>query len=134
MATIRYEAGSMESTFRGTADGFEVVVDRGEAGKPRSVDLLLLGLGSCTISTVNHYVRRKNLPIDQVAVEVSAVLNEKENCYENFRVTLELGEAFSETYRKTLANVAKTCRIHKTIISNPRIDIAVRSQTPVIAD
>jgi len=125
MATIRFEAGERDSTFRGTADGFQVVVDRGEIGKPRSIDLLLLGLGSCTISTINHYVSRKNLPIAQVAIEISADLDEKNNCYENIRVTLQLGPAFSQTDRRTLANVAKTCRIHKTIASNPGIDIAV---------
>ena len=125
MAKIRFEAGEADSTFRGTADGFQVIVDRGEVGKPRSVDLLLLGLGSCTISTVNHYVRRKDLPIEQVAVEVSADLDEQQNCYENIRVTLLLGDAFSAADRKTLANVAKTCRIHKTLVSNPEITVTV---------
>jgi uncharacterized OsmC-like protein len=134
MATIRFEAGARDATFRGTADGFQVIVDRGEIGKPRSVDLLLLGLGSCTISTINHYVSRKNLPIAQVAVEVSADLDEKNNCYENIRVTLQLGPAFSQTDRKTLANVAKTCRIHKTITSNPTIDIAVVDAIPAEHD
>ena len=131
MPKIRYQAGSQEATFRGTADGFEVIVDRGEIGKPRSVDLLLLGLGSCTISTVNHYVRRKNLPIEQVAVEVSADLNESLNCYENIRVALILGDAFTDTDRKTLANVARTCRIHKTLASNPQIEVAVEAASPV---
>ena len=133
MPTIRYEAGVEAMTFRGTADGFEIVVDRGEIGKPRSVDLLLLGLGSCTISTVNHYVQRKALPVEQVAVEVSADLNEKLNQYENIRVRLILGEAFDETDRRTLGNVAKTCRIHKTLTSNPQIDIAVESATAATA-
>ena len=123
MANIRFEAGPADSQFRGNADGFQVVVDRGEIGKPRSVDLLLLGLGSCTISTVNHYVRRKGLPIEEVAVEVSADLDEKRNCYENIRVELQLGESFSADDRKTLANVARTCRIHKTLVSTS--DIAV---------
>ncbi|MEK9661606.1 MAG: OsmC family protein, partial [Alphaproteobacteria bacterium] len=95
MATIRFEAGPGDSQFRGSADGFQVTVDRGEIGKPRSVDLLLLGLGSCTISTVNHYVRRKGLPIGEVAVEVSADLDDKRNCYENLRVELQLGDTFT---------------------------------------
>lgn len=134
MPKIRYQAGSQEATFRGTADGFEVIIDRGEIGKPRSVDLLLLGLGSCTISTVNHYVRRKNLPIEQVAVEVSADLNETLNCYENIRVALVLGDAFADTDRKTLANVARTCRIHKTLVSNPQIEVAVEAASPVTGE
>jgi putative redox protein len=134
MPRIRFEAGSAESTFRGSADGFQVIVDRGEVGKPRSVDLLLLGLGSCTISTVNHYVRRKGLPIEQVAVVVAADLDEARNCYENIRVALLLGDAFSATDRKTLANVARTCRIHKTLVSQPEIAIEVGELTAADAD
>jgi uncharacterized OsmC-like protein len=130
MATVRYQAGSAASTFRGTADGFEVVVDRGENGKPRSVDLLLLGHGSCTMSTLDHYVRRKGLPIEQVGVEVSADLNEKLNLYENLRVVLALGDAFSPTDRAAVVQVARTCRIHKTFASSPRIDVSIAASAP----
>lgn len=133
MPKIRFEAGTAESTFRGAADGFQVVVDRGEIGKPRSVDLLLLSLGSCTISTVSHYVRRKGLPIGQIVVEVAADLNDARNCYENIRVTLLLGDAFSLSDRKTLANVAKTCRIHKTLVSGPEIALTVGELSAVAA-
>lgn len=131
MATIRFEAGPGASQFRGSADGFQITVDRGEIGKPRSVDLLLLGLGSCTISTISHYVRRKGLPIEDVAVEVTADLDESHNCYENLCVELQLGDAFTPEDCKTLVNVAKTCRIHKTLVSNPDIKVTIADLSAV---
>lgn len=134
MATIRFEAGERDATFRGIADGYEVIIDRGEVSKPRSVDFLLLGLGACTISTVNHYVRRKNLPVDQVAVEVSADLNEGQTCYENLRVKLILGDAFSQADRTAVANAAKTCRIHKTLVSAPQIAVDVVEESLTYTD
>jgi len=125
MATVTVRGGDEPRQFLGDADGYQVVVDRGENGKPRSIELFLMGLGTCTISTVDHFLRRKELPTEDLAVEVSSELDEISNTYGDIRVTLHLSDKISKDMQRVVHDVAKTCRIHKTIKSAPEIEIEI---------
>lgn len=127
MAKVVVKGGDEPRQFVGDADGYEVIVDRGDIGKPRSIELFLMGLGTCTISTVDHFLRRKELPTEDLAVEVSSELDEVSNTYGDIRVTLHLSDAIPDDMQRIVRSVAKTCRIHKTIASAPEIEIAVGS-------
>lgn len=125
MATVTVRNGDVSRQFVGDADGFQITVDRGEVGKPRSIELFLLGLGTCTISTVDHFLRRKELPTEDLAVELSSELDEVTNTYGDIRITLQISEAIPEDMRRVVQGVARSCRIHKTIRSAPEIEIEI---------
>ena len=125
MATVTLRGGDEPRQFVGDADGYQVIVDRGDIGKPRSIELFLLGLGTCTISTVDHFLRRKELPTENLLVEVSSELDEVANTYGDIRITLHLSDAIPEDMQGIVRNVAKSCRIHKTIAAAPDIEIEV---------
>lgn len=128
MATVTVRGGDEPRQFIGDADGYQVTVDRGEIGKPRSIELFLMGLGTCTITTVDHFLRRKELPTENLAVEVSSDLNEVSNTYGDIRVTLHLSDKIGEDMQRVVRDVAKTCRIHKTIASAPKIEVEINAE------
>jgi uncharacterized OsmC-like protein len=133
MATITFRAADEPQKFVGSADGYEVVVDRGEIGKPRSVELFLLGLGSCTISTINHYLKRKDLPTEGLSVEVSSDLIESENRYGDIRIKVSLHDSIPENVCKVVQGVARSCRVHRTIMAQPEIEITVVNEREMTA-
>ncbi|MGZ8230888.1 MAG: OsmC family protein, partial [Burkholderiales bacterium] len=107
------------------AGDFRITIDRAGKREPRSIDLVLLGLGTCTISTVAQYLERKGLSTRDLAVELSAEFDEKHGLYKAFCLKLKVDEALPAEMHKTLAAVAKTCRIHKTLDSRPQIAVEV---------
>jgi putative redox protein len=125
MAKVTVRRGDSDGVYAGTAGEFRISIDRTESRVPRSIDLVLLGLGACTISTVAHFMERKGLPQDHLAVELSAELDEKENRYTDFKLVLRVDDRIPPELRKALVNVAKTCRIHRTLASAPHVAVAL---------
>lgn len=125
MATVTVTRSDRDGFLDVRADGFEVSINQGESRSPRSIELVLLGLGACTVATVRHYMQRKGMPVSELGVEVASELDEKTNSYGDFKITLSVGDDFTESERQVLLQIAKTCRIHKTMISNLEIDIAL---------
>ena len=121
MAKVVVKKSDIDGFYAGTAGEFKVDIDRTGNHSPRSIDLVLLGLGACTISTVGHYLRRKGLPPDSVHVELSADFDEKENAYKHFKIMLHVDAQIPPETRKVVAAIAKGCRIHRTLESSPHI-------------
>ena len=129
MADVTITKHGAEASYSGEAGDFRITIDRAGKREPRSIDLVLLGLGSCTISTVAHYLERKGLSTHALAVELSADFDEKQGCYVDFRLKLKIDDALPAEMHKTLAAVAKTCRIHKTLAATPQMSIEVTGTT-----
>lgn len=125
MADVTITRQGAEPYYTGEAGDFRITIDRAGKREPRSIDLVLMGLGTCTISTVAHYLERKGLSTGTLAVELSADFDEKQGCYVNFQVKLKVDDALAPEMHKTLAAVARTCRIHKTLASKPQISVEV---------
>ena len=115
----------VDGFYTGTAGEFSIQIERTQTRSPRSIDLVLLGLGSCTISTVAHYLKRKGLPPDAVDVELAAEFDEQSGAYRDFSVKLHIAEGVPEETRKIIAGIAKTCRIHRTLESASHITVGI---------
>lgn len=126
MAKITVKRSEREGFFDGIAGDFEVAIDRGESSSPRSIELVMLGLGACTISTVQHYLSRKGMPVDGLAVEVTSEFDTATNAYGGFKISLSLDERFTPAEREVVLGIAKSCRIHKTLTTKHAIDLAIR--------
>ena len=125
MADVTIRKSDVEGFYAGEAGDFRITIDRAGKREPRSIDLVLLGLGTCTISTVAHFLERKGLSTRDLAVELSAQFDEREGLYKDFSLKLKIDAAIPPGMHKTLAAVAKTCRIHKTLDSRPQIAVEV---------
>jgi uncharacterized OsmC-like protein len=125
MAKVVIKKGDVDGFYAGTAGEFKINIQRTGNNVPRSIDLVLLGLGTCTISTVSHYMVRKGLPVENLAVELSAEYDEKEGHYKDFSIELQVDESIPAPMRKIISSIAKTCRIHKTLDARPQVSIEV---------
>lgn len=134
MAKVVIRKSDVDGYYAGTAGEFRINIQRTGNNVPRSIDLVLLGLGTCTISTVSHYMTRKDLPVDNLAVELSAEYDEKEGHYKNFSISLQVDESIPEAMRKVISSIAKTCRIHKTLDARPHVSIEVTQAAGSSAD
>lgn len=123
MAKVLVRKSDLDDLYVASADDFQIMIERGEKRAPRSVDLLLFGLGACTISTVAHYMGRKGLPLDNLAVELSADLDEKENFYRDMTIKLQIDDRIPPEARTIILSIAKNCRIHRTLERGPHISL-----------
>lgn len=132
MAKVLVRKSDLDDVFLASADAFQVRIERGENHAPRSVDLLLFGLGACTISTIANYMGRKGLPLDNLTVELSADLDEKQNVYSDMKIKLQLDEQIPPETRQIILGIAKNCRIHRTLERSPHISLELAQPTATL--
>lgn len=123
MATVLVRKSDVDDFYVASAGDYQVKIERGDNHVPRSVDFILFGLGACTISTVAHYMSRKGLPLDGLAIELSADVDEQENFYKGMTIKLQVDDRISAETRLTILGVAKNCRIHRTLERKPHITL-----------
>ena len=128
MAKVVLKKSDREGFYVGTAGDFKLDIERTENRSPKSIDLVLMGLGTCIIATLAHYLRRKGLPPDCVSVELSAEFDEKANMYKDFNVVLHVADEIPPETRKVIAGIARNCRVHRTLESAPHISIKLAEE------
>lgn len=133
MSKVVIRKSDLDDQYIARAGDCMVTIERGEKSAPRSIDLVLFGLGACTISTVAHYMQRKDLPMDNLAIELSADLDETGSFYEKLQVTLHFDDAVPEAARNVIRGIAKNCRIHRTLERRPEINIGLAESAETAA-
>jgi uncharacterized OsmC-like protein/alpha/beta superfamily hydrolase len=94
---------------------------------PDPYEHLLAGLGACTAMTMRMYAQRKQLPVENIKVELSHSRNYQQDCLDceqapsgmeaiTRKITIE-GE-LSEAQRARILEIADKCPVHKTLHNN----------------
>lgn len=125
MATVQVRPASVENQYAATAGSYEINISPGSGVHPRSIDFLLLSLGTCIVGTLHNYMKRNGIGTVGLAIRLSCELDEKANRYGDISAALELGEGLTKKQISILSNVAKTCRIHKTLEHRPSVKLEV---------
>lgn len=133
---------------RGNARGFlqEVVSGRhhlradepvsagGADAAPGPYDYLLIALGVCTSMTVGLYARRKQIPLQDIAISLRHSRVHAEDCAEcetkaglldRIDTQIELTGPLTAEERAKLMEIASKCPVHRTLKSE--IDIRLRA-------
>lgn len=127
-----------EVVVRGNASGFmqEVVAGKhhllvdepasmgGSDAAPGPYDYLLVALGACTSMTIGLYARRKQLPLENIAVSLShsrihakdcEECETKEGMVDQIDMQIELTGMLSVEQRTKLMEIAAKCPVHRTL-------------------
>lgn len=81
-------------------------------------EILETALAACTAITLKMYAKRKNMPLDDVHVEVHTVSEGKDSVLSR---KVHLVGALSADEKTRLMEIADKCPIHKLITSNVTI-------------
>jgi len=95
----------------------------GEDNHPKSIDFLLLSLGSCI------YMKRKKFSTEGLAISLSRELAEKANRYGDISAILNLGPGVPKAQIARISSMAKMCRIHRTLEHKPQVTLKVTGPT-----
>jgi putative redox protein len=123
----RHKLASDEPTEAGGAD----------AG-PDPYALLLAALGACTSMTLRLYARRKGWPLEEVTVELEHAKVHAQDCadcedeagrLDRIQRRIRLRGRLDPVQVARLAEIARRCPIHKTLIAGVRVadDVALSS-------
>ena len=105
----------------------------GKDAGPNPYELLLMGLGACTAMTLRLYARRKQWPLERVAVRLSHARIHAEDCAEcesrsglvnRIECEIELSGPLDAAQRTRLMEIAEMCPVHRTLTS----EINIRSR------
>lgn len=89
------------------------VDEGGNDSGPDPHDLYDAALASCKALTVVWYARRKNIPLQDVRVEIERDASEERHGLYKLRTILHLSGDLSEAQRQDLLAVAGKCPVHK---------------------
>lgn len=105
----------------------------GSDAGPNPYELLLMSLGACTAMTLRLYARRKQWPLERVAVRLSHARIHADDCAECETKTgfidriereIEIAGPLDAAQRARLMEIADLCPVHRTLTS----EINVRSR------
>lgn len=101
---------------------------------PSPYQLVAAGLGACTTMTIRMYARRKGIPLEHVAVDVSHDKVHAEECaqcetrpgkLDVFRRAIRLEGDLSPDQRAALAEIADKCPVHRTLSERSVIETVI---------
>jgi putative redox protein len=108
----------------------EPVQAGGADAGPNPYELLLMSLGACTAMTLRLYARRKQWPLERVAVRLSHSRIHAEDCAECETKTgfidriereIELKGPLDAEQRGRLMEIADRCPVHRTLTSEVNV-------------
>jgi putative redox protein len=123
-----------------TMEGHAFVADEpedegGDDLGPTPYELLAAALGACTAMTLQLYARRKEYPLQEVAVEVEHSRthaadgeqheNPRDGLIEHLDRRIVLRGPLSDEQRDDLLRVAQKCPLHKTLRASPRVQDSI---------
>lgn len=85
----------------------------GEASGPSPHDLYDAALGACKALTVMWYANKRQIPVQDVSVEVTRDDSEERAGTYRLRADLSVSGPLSEAQRAELLRVAEKCPVHK---------------------
>jgi uncharacterized OsmC-like protein len=124
--------------------GDEPIASGGDGLGPSPYEFLLAGLGHCTVLTILLYARRKEWPLERVAVRSTherLVLDDTSSGelvkrkLERITQVIAIEGSIDDEQRSRLLEIAGKCPVHRTLTGQVEIiDVAAPQLTHIILD
>lgn len=106
-------------------DQFEILSDvkpdlGGQDAGPNPHELVEGALAACTIMTVQMYAQRKQIPLENIHVEIKIPTETKEKTVFERKITF-MG-SLSDEEKSKLLEIANKCPIHRLLLSQIEIE------------
>lgn len=124
-SSVTLRSAGRGEVFVGSSGAWNFEFDPASGAGPRSIDLLLFSLGTCTIAVVSHYMQRKGYATDKLEVDLSSDFDAASKRYGAITVNLRLGDDLTEAQKRSIRAAAGSCRIHNTLKNFAGINIEV---------
>jgi len=101
---------------------------------PSPYELLNAALSACTAMTLQMYARRKKWPLESVKVDIAFDRSYQEDCQAcedsdrkigKYEVSITLEGPLDEEQKARLLEIAHKCPVHKTLLTNPEINVSL---------
>jgi putative redox protein len=104
----------------------------GEGSAVAPFDLFLASLATCAGVYVLGFCQARGIPTDGMALTQRVDVDPATHLPSHIRVELRLPASFPEKYRTAVARAAEGCKVKKTILAAPMIDVVLApSEAPV---
>ncbi len=120
-----------DARLRVSAKGNNLFIDKlyegghKEAGF-RPTELLMAGLGACTMGTVLAFCENMSIPVKKFSIHLRGKREPRPERLSEIRLSMTLEGNIPEDRIKTLRRVAKGCRVHYTLTHPPVIELDLR--------
>lgn len=124
--------------FEASARGHKILSDqsRETGGSDRGMtppELLLSSIGACAGYYAAEYLRARSLPLEGLAITVSAEKALQPARLAAFRIAVEAPGAHDDKSRDGVLRAVKKCLIHNTMLNTPQFEIVVMAPEPAVA-
>jgi len=118
------EGARLRATARGTQLTVDKIHEDGRRGSGfRPTELILAGLGACTMGTLLTFCENMDIPVEKFAIRLRGKREHQPERMSEIHLALSLEGDISEDRIETLKRVAKGCRVHYTLTHPPRIEV-----------
>jgi putative redox protein len=108
------------------------VAGGGQDAGPTPPELLLASLGSCAGHYAAEYLHTRSLSAAELGIRVSAAKGTGPARLASFRIAVNV-PGIDERHQQGLLRAVKTCLIHNTLITGPRLEVEVTAAQTLAA-
>ncbi|MGQ9524267.1 MAG: OsmC family protein [Armatimonadota bacterium] len=125
--SIRHESGYK---FRLKCREHEIVADLppasgGSDAGPTPPEYLAGALGSCIGVYVVDYCQRAGIPYEGMQIQLEWQDGKAPSRISEISVSVSLPQGVPEEHRAKLQRVAEACKVHNTLMNNPKVSISL---------
>ncbi len=99
----------------------------GEGSAPAPFDLFLASLATCAGLYVLGFCQARGLSTEGLGLRQDVEVDPDSKLPKRIRLELTLPPSFPEKYRAAVGRAAEGCKVKKTIVAAPTIDVVVRA-------
>lgn len=97
----------------------------GEGSAPGPFTLFLASIPTCVGYFMLRFMRQRDIPADDVTLDVSIDYNDEEHRVEKMTVKVNLPEGFPEKYNGALLRSADQCTVKRHLENPPEIEVVM---------